>query len=246
MRWGAVVVSLCAVAAMASTADAKAKKKTRSHKHHKVAAVEVKTPVKGQSVGAPWDGSLRDAAKFPAGDGYKIRRPWRAYGTRTTVAIVKSVVTGIREEFPDQHVLAIGDFSAEKGGAITEHRSHQSGRDVDIGLFYKEKPEAYPKSFVKATESNLDCEATFALVERFASTSAKDGGVQMMFLDYNVQGILVKWAKDHGVDDDKLDKMFQYGHGRGSSQGLVHHEPNHDNHLHVRFKCPKGDSACKS
>jgi murein endopeptidase len=234
---------------MASSADAKAKKKHQrraSHSAHKAHTVEVKTPVKGQSVGAPWDGSLHDAAKFPAGDGYKIRRPWRAFGTRTTVAIVKSVVTGVRAEFPEQHVLAIGDFSAEKGGAITQHRSHQSGRDVDIGLFYKEKPANYPTSFVKATTDNLDCEATFALVERFASTSGKDGGVQMMFLDYNVQGLLVKWAKDHGVDDDKLGAMFQYGHGRGSSSGLVHHEPGHDNHLHVRFKCPKGDTACKS
>jgi hypothetical protein len=60
-----------------------------------------------------------------------------------------------------------------------------------------------------------------------------------------VQRLLYDWAKEHDVDEDKLDKIFQYPHGRGSSNGLVHHEPNHNNHLHVRFKCPHGDSACR-
>ena len=44
--------------------------------------------------------------------------------------------------------------------------------------------------------------------------------------------------------EDKLAKMFQYPH-RGASTGFVRHEPNHANHIHVRFKCPRGDSACR-
>jgi hypothetical protein len=65
-----------------------------------------------------------------------------------------------------------------------------------------------------------------------------------MFLDFKVQGLLYEWAKEHDVDEDVLDKLFQYPH-RGASTGLVRHEPNHDNHLHVRFKCPNRDSACR-
>jgi len=199
----------------------------------------------GQSVGAPWDGALRDPAQLPDGDGYVIRRPWRSFGTSTTVDLVGRVVADWRLAFPDSHVLAIGDISAEHGGAITEHHSHQSGRDVDIGLVYQHKPPAYPDSFVTATADNLDCEATFALVEKFAATAGEDGGAQMIFLDFAVQGLLYRWALGHDVDRDYLDELFQFPHGRASGAGLVRHVPNHDNHIHVRFRCARGDRSCQ-
>ena len=238
-----VVLSLVALTATAS-ADGAHHKKPKKHVAH-ARVVTVHGPVHGQSVGAPWDGYLREPARLPDGDGYVIRRPWRAYGTRTTVDYVLRAITDVREQFPDAHVLAIGDLSAEHGGPITEHRSHQTGRDADIGLIYREKPENFPRDFVKATEDNLDPAATYALISEFAETAREDGGAQVMFLDFEVQGIIYRWAKDQGIDDDTLDRIFQYPHGRGSSDGLVRHEPNHDNHLHVRFKCPRGDNACR-
>ena len=67
----------------------------------------------------------------------------------------------------------------------------------------------------------------------------------MIFLDFDVQGILYHWAHDHGVSERRLERIFQYPHGRGSSEGIVRHEPNHDNHMHVRFKCPSDDTACR-
>jgi murein endopeptidase len=202
---------------------------------------EIKGPVHGQSVGAPWSGRLRDPTELPEGDGYVLRRPWRAFGTKTTVEAIYHVVGRIREQFPAMHVLAIGDISQKEGGRISEHNSHQSGRDVDMGLIYYKKPKAYPESFVVATDDNLDCEATYALVDEFAKT----GRIQMMFLDFRVQGMLYNWAKANDVDEDHLRELFQYPHGRGSSEGMVRHEPNHQDHLHVRFRCPAGDSACR-
>ena len=198
----------------------------------------------GQSVGRPWHGHLRDATRLPAGDGYVIRRPWRAYGTRTTVEYIEDAIATIRARFPRAHVLAIGDISAEHGGQITQHHSHQSGRDADLGLIYKHQPAGFPRSFVHADAENLDCAATYALVDAFARTRGRDGGVQMMFLDFQVQGLLYRWAKAHGVSEDRLDRLFQYPHGRGSSDGLVRHEPYHDNHLHVRFRCSRRDREC--
>jgi len=247
-----LAIALCLLA-MSAAADAKVHHDKRPAKHashkkrtaHARERVVIHGPIRGQSVGAPWSGLLRDAAQLPEGDGYVIRRPWRRFGTRTTVDFIERVVSDVRDEFPDKHVLGIGDISAEHGGQITDHHSHQSGRDVDIGLFYKEKPAAYPQSFVPATAENLDCEATFALLSGFAATANEPGGAQVIFLDYDVQRLLYDWAKEHDVDEDTLDKLFQYPHGRGSSNGIVHHEPNHDNHMHVRFKCPKGDSACR-
>lgn len=252
MRLLAVVVS---VLALSTAADAKGKGK-RPAKHATHAAkkkraartkdhIAIHVPIKGQSVGAPWAGHLHNPAALPDGDGYVIRRPWRRYGTRTTVDYILRVVSDVRDQFPDAHVLAIGDISAEHGGQITQHHSHQSGRDADIGLIYKHKPAGYPASFIPATEDNLDCEATYALLAGFVATHSDPGGAQVIFLDYDVQRLLYDWAKEHDVDRDILDRTFQYPHGRGSSAGLVHHEPNHDNHIHVRFKCPRGDSACR-
>ena len=259
MRALAVAIGLLAIAA---TADAKPKPRRasstekpekRSSKHaakkakrtaHSEARekrFEVKGPIHGQSVGAPWSGRLRDATELPAGDGYVIRRPWRAFGTKSTVEAIFHVIGRVREQFPDMHVLAIGDISAKEGGRISEHNSHQSGRDVDIGPVYYKKPRSYPDSFVVATEYNLDCEATYALVEEFAKT----GRVQMMFLDFRVQGLLVDWARANDIDEDHLRELFQFPHGRGSSEGMVRHEPNHQDHIHVRFRCPPGDTACR-
>jgi murein endopeptidase len=207
--------------------------------------VEPRSLASGQSVGAPWDGRLQHPIPLPPGDAYHLRRPARAFGTQAAVELIQRAIGETVDAFPDVHVLAIGDLSAPSGGRITEHRSHQSGRDADIGLYYLDPPADYPASFVHADESNLDCEATFKLIERFAATADEDGGVQMIFLDFDVQGLLYDWALAQGVSERRLARIFQYPHGRGSAEGLVRHEPNHDNHMHVRFQCPRADSGCQ-
>jgi hypothetical protein len=226
--------------------------KTRGKKRSRVALatrkhprIEIHGPIVGQSVGAPWQGWLRDAAKLPESDGWYIRRPYRAYGTRATVDYVDRVLSDIVDRFPDIPTIAVGDISAEHGGRISEHSSHQSGRDIDIGLIFNEKPAAYPQAFVVGTEDNLDLEATFVLVEEFAKTAHEPGGVQMIFLDFKTQGLLYNWALQNGESEEYLGKLFQFPHGRGSSDGIVRHEPNHCDHIHVRFRCPAGDSACR-
>lgn len=207
--------------------------------------IETRELARGQSIGVPWAGRLQHPSQLPAGDGYYIRRPGRSFGTESTIEFVERAIGDTLEAYPDQHVLAIGDISAEAGGKITEHHSHQSGRDADIGLFYKEQPTAYPASFIHADEDNLDCAATFKLIESFLASASDDGGVQVIFLDFDVQGILYDWALEHGVSERRLERIFQYPHGRGSPEGMVRHEPNHDNHMHVRFKCPGDDTACR-
>lgn len=222
-----------------------AKKKRVAVATRKHARFVIRGPVEGQSLGAPWHGRLREPTKLSDGDGWYIRRPYRAYGTTTTVAIVERVLADIADRFPDIHDIAIGDISAEEGGRISEHSSHQSGRDIDIGLVFLAKPDAYPYSFVVGTEENLDLEATFVLVEELAKTAQESDGVQMIFLDFKTQGLLYDWALANGETEDYLARLFQYPHGRGASAGIVRHEPHHADHIHVRFRCPSGDSACR-
>jgi hypothetical protein len=67
----------------------------------------------------------------------------------------------------------------------------------------------------------------------------------VIFLDYDVQGVIYRWAKRRGVSRAKLDRVFQYPHGRWAGQGLVRHYRNHAHHLHVRFKCTKAETSCR-
>src|SRR6185503_7010615 len=101
----------------------------------------VRGPVEGQSIGAPWFGQLQDAAKLENGDGWYIRRSYRAYGTSSTIDFVSRVLADVVDRFPDIPTIAIGDISAERGGRISEHSSHQSGRDIDVGLIFTDRPD---------------------------------------------------------------------------------------------------------
>jgi murein endopeptidase len=201
--------------------------------------------VAGQSIGNPWHGHLHDGVRFPDGLGYLIRRPLRAFGAAHVVTQLERAIAAVRTRFPALHTLAIGDLSARRGGALTEHRSHQSGRDVDVGLYYTTVPRGYPQSFIAATDDNLDRAATWALLYAFARTADQPAGVTAIFLDFEVQGLLYTWALDHGVPQAYLDRLFQYPHGEGAPVGLIRHAPNHDDHMHVRFKCPPGDAGCR-
>lgn len=223
--------------------DARKAAPPRAERVARVEPIEIPL-VTGQSIGKPWHGTLRRPTRLPSGNGYLIRRPARSFGAAYVVAQVKQAIRTVRADHPRLHTLAIGDLSQKRGGAISEHRSHQSGRDLDIGFFYKKKPAGYPESFASGTERNLDKAATWDLLVAFARTADDAGGVQAIFLDYDVQGILYEWALDRGVDEGYLNRLFQYPDGRGGS-GLVRHEPHHDDHFHVRFKCPPGDNGCQ-
>ncbi len=211
-----------------------------THRH-----IEIRGPIAGQSIGAPWQGRLREPVRLAENDAWVIRRPWRSFGTHTTVEYVEHVLADIAYRFPGIHPIAIGDISAEHGGKITQHSSHQSGRDIDIGLIFTHAPAGYPASFVRGTAENLDLEATFVLVEEFAKTTEQSGGAQMIFLDFDVQGLLYQWALENGETEESLAHLFQFPHGRGSSAGIVRHEPYHTDHIHVRFRCQRGDTSCR-
>ncbi len=205
----------------------------------------VKAPeILGQSVGAPQRGRLVNASRLRSGKGYLLRRPERTYGTSQLVHYVREVVGSTRKQHPAAHRLAIGDLSSRRGGPLSGHRSHQSGRDIDIGLFYTKRPSGYPSEFKPGTASNLDMAATWTLIKEFAATAKHDGGVEVIFLDYELQRALYKWARKQGVPRTTLRKILQYPAGRWADAGVVQHYPNHADHLHVRFKCPKGDKGC--
>lgn len=184
---------------------------------------------------APWGGTLQGAERLPGDEGYRIRRPSRSYGVPYVIDHLRNAIAVVRALYPDVHTLAIGDLSAEHGGKLDNHRSHQTGLDVDVGFFYRTVPDGYPDRFAPAGD-NLDVEATWALVTAFSRTAALDDGVEIIFLDHAVQKRLYDWAHKRGTPDDDLAQLLQYPRSRDTQVGLVRHWPNHADHLHVRFK----------
>lgn len=195
------------------------------------------------SIGVPWHGKLQGGQQLPAGDGYVVRRPQRTWGVPHAVAYVQQAIRNVRNEFPQLHDVAIGDMSKLGGGKIDDHRSHQSGLDIDVGFYFKTVPTNYPAAFASA-DANLDLEATWALVAAFANQASATDGVRVMFLDHRVAGRLYNFALARGVDQATLDAMFEYPHGKRAGVGIIRHEPNHGDHVHVRYRCATDDNAC--
>jgi LysM repeat protein/murein endopeptidase len=197
-------------------------------------------PVPGQSIGWAHSGHLANAKQLPPSRYYYRRRPHFAWGATHTIHHIRRMVKYVRGKYRHLHKLAIGDISRKTGGHLTTHKSHQTGRDIDIGFYFKKTPSQYPESFAVGRSSNLHIPATFAMIRYLASTTRASGGVERIFLDTSVQKILYDYGRKHGVSKRTLDRIFQYPNGGG----LVRAEPGHDNHLHVRFKCPRHDKKC--
>ena len=195
------------------------------------------------SVGRPWRGTLQGGQQMPAGIGYTVRRPLRTWGAPHAVAHVQQAIAAVRSEFSQLHDLAVGDMSKHGGGKIDDHRSHQSGLDIDIGFYFTAPPANYPTSFATADDA-LDLDATWALVAAFANQATEPDGVRVIFLDHQVAGRLYHFAQSRGVEQATLDAMFEFPHGKRAGVGLIRHEPHHADHIHVRYRCGTTDAAC--
>jgi len=206
-----------------------------------------KLPRLGQSEGFPANGHLHKPSRLPAADDRVIRNPDTAFATADTVQHLDAAIAAVKRAHPRVHRLLVGDLSFETGGKLVGHVSHQSGRDVDLGFYYKERVGPGLRVFEDGTRENLNIRATFSLMRALAESHGKPGGMQWGLLDYQVQRTLVQYARRSGaVSSDDLDVLFQYPKGAYAPVGLFRHYPNHRNHVHVRFACPKGDPFCES
>jgi LysM repeat protein/murein endopeptidase len=196
------------------------------------------------AVGRPQDGKLVNGEQLPTGRGYYRRRPHLAWGTNETISGLRSAIEAVRSKHRKIHDIAVGDISAEHGGKLRRHKSHQSGRDVDLGLYFVKQRKKGPKAFISGLRHTMNMAANWTLLKALVSTNQKAARVSYIFLDYRVQQQLYQWAKKQGVKQKTLDWMFQYPRGRRAMRGIIRHEPGHADHYHIRFRCPPGDTDC--
>ncbi|HYA42145.1 MAG TPA: penicillin-insensitive murein endopeptidase, partial [Syntrophobacteraceae bacterium] len=137
------------------------------------------------SYGHPYQGHLENGVVFPNQfPGYHVRDESRSYTTPEVVGALLDAIEAVRTQFPDTCDLFIGDFSSQCGGFATHHRSHQNGRDVDIGMYAKGNRPL--NTLVPMGEENLDAAKTWCLIENLIASQR----VQYIFLDRRVQKVL--------------------------------------------------------
>jgi len=180
------------------------------------------------SAGRAGAGVLVNGVQMPKGDHWLLLDPGRAWGTRETVDALTRIIDRVNERYPSSPPLSIGHLSAKSGGHLSPHVSHQSGRDADVGYYYRTPM----KAFVTATADNLDMPRTWALVK----AAVRETDVEMILMDRSIQRLLADYAARNGEDPAFIDEIFQI---RGkNARAPIRHIKGHHNHLHFRFHNP--------
>lgn len=184
------------------------------------------------SIGEPYNGRLVNGIPFPTHmGGYTIRNPDLAYATPELIGSLLEAIEAVREKYPNTVDLFIGDFSGPSGGRLKGHKSHQNGRDVDIGMYAIGNQPL--DRFTPMNADNLDVPKTWTLIEALIRT----GRVQYLFVDRKIQKMLFKYALSRGFDEALLNRLFNDVGGK-AADAAIRHEPRHKDHIHVRFDAP--------
>ncbi|MBM4281734.1 MAG: LysM peptidoglycan-binding domain-containing protein [Deltaproteobacteria bacterium] len=177
------------------------------------------------SVGFTESGSQLNAVQFPTEGGpWLVVNPHEAWGAKETIDYVVAAAQQVADRMPGGPPLRVNDISKKDGGWLRPHKSHQSGRDVDLGLFYPDNAKCS-----KAREKCMDVARNWALVRALVTT----GDVQMLLVDKRIQASLYEHALSIGEDKGWLDSLF---HG---PEPLLKHASRHRDHFHVRYYAPR-------
>ena len=200
-------------------------------------------PTDALARGRPDAGSLLRALQLPPSPDYTIRCPAHAYASSATVAELMRALAGFRNRSSYRGELVVGDLSRAEGGRYGPHRSHQSGRDVDLWLpieggRYRRGCTHCGTDLCRPEPDEVDWQATWELVAALAAR----GRVEDVFLAWDLQPALLAAARRLGAPEAALARQIQHPvRGRAA---LVKHAQGHTHHLHVRFRCPTGDDRC--
>lgn len=192
------------------------------------------------SVGPVHTGSLDAAVQLPPHDGYVVRDPSRAWGTADTIARLTSAFEAFMRADPFAPRIRVHDLSLQSGGPMCGHKSHQSGRDVDLAYYRRTCDRECAARPVSASE--LDAGRQWRLLRHWLER----GQAEFIFVDYALQRPLYAQAKSAGATPRQLAQWFQYPRGPAFPTGVIRHVANHANHVHIRFRCAPRDRACSA
>ena len=188
------------------------------------------------SVGVPHGGFLVNGVQLPEDPRWKLADHGNTWGTQETVDYLSRSLAEVYREHPDSEPVYVGHISRKRGGRLSPHKSHQSGRDVDVGFFYRGRRARW---YERGTLQNLDWPRMWL----FVRSLIVDTDVYLIFLDRSLQRHLQNYAASIGEDRAWLSDIFR---GTGpTGLPLIRHEPGHATHFHVRFHNPVAQETAR-
>jgi penicillin-insensitive murein endopeptidase len=189
---------------------------------------EQSTPSRGpsHSIGGYSAGCLAGGDELPIkGRGWQVMLPERKRyfaHSEMVVFVHKLAIDAIKARLG---TVSLGDLSQPRGGpAPSGHSSHQTGLDVDIWYVVGKKGMKKGPSMVRGTRP-----------------AAGWGARQMKLLELAARDPRVERVFVHPVLKRALCEKV-----KGDRSWLHRIRPwwGHDEHFHVRLKCPDGDTGC--
>jgi penicillin-insensitive murein DD-endopeptidase len=204
-------------------------------------------------VGAPGHGTLSGGLELPmVGPGFRWLNPaGHHYGVPRLVNAVAMAAAEVERERPGGAPLMVGDLSRRFGGQIAGHRTHRTGRDVDL-LFYAETPAGEPVAspgffkfgpdglaFVSPDRGGprfvrLDVPREWLLIKTLLTLP--EANVQWMFISTPLEAIITEYARARGEDFELI------WHAETVMRQPADSLP-HDDHLHLRTACTPEEVA---
>lgn len=163
------------------------------------------------------------------------------FGTQAVQDTISDAADFVRQTYPDAELLQVGDIAQKNGGAAPGHSSHQNGLDADIVYLTKNKKlqsqtaAFWEEEFVKngVVTENFDVERNLNLFKYLVTTQP----VERIFVDVAIRKVFCKYAKENDLlKDAEIRETLR----------RLRVEALHGNHFHMRLRCPKTDTACKS
>lgn len=201
-------------------------------------AVRAPAALPPSAIGSPVKGCLAGAQALPAdGPHWHVMRPSRRryFGHPRLVSYIERLAEAAADE--DWPGILVGDMAQARGGpAASGHVSHQTGIDVDLWLTpapdhplsMAEREDLPLLSVLKPGARELDPKVWTDRQARFVKRAASQPEVARIFVHPAIKKALCDGADRLGGDRAWLR--------------LVRPWWGHDDHIHVRLKCP--DAAC--
>jgi penicillin-insensitive murein endopeptidase len=203
----------------------------------------------GRSIGSPTEGHLLGGAHLDEAGYLRVVPAYTAedvrWGLEPLVAMIDRAARQVRRQYPEA-ITSVGHLSRQGGGEIDRHRSHESGRDADIGFFVRSAtgrqllaPHFVPfrgdGSAASWPGANFDDAKNWTLVA--AMVSDPEAHVTHIFVAAPLRARLLAYAERMGVSSAvRIRAAEVLQQPRGALP--------HDDHFHVRIGCPAHMSGC--
>ncbi len=177
----------------------------------------------------------------PDGPGYEVIRlsRHRNFGHPDLVAFIGRL--GRRAQAAGLPVFYVGDMAQPRGGPLPfGHASHQTGIDVDIWFNLAPKPYLPPAeretvdlpSMLLANYHQIDPARFGAKQIELLKLAATDPGVERIFVNAVIKAALCRSMIGSAPAERAWLERVRPWYG-------------HDEHFHVRLRCPAGSPGCE-